>query len=102
MTSSPTLLDAEPLCVLSVSAGGTSYEVEFRGTEKAMHAHDVILTGLLPTAKTLGRGLDVCRAAWCRRTRSAPPALRRGGRRALPVCICRCTRETGSSTSTLP
>jgi hypothetical protein len=33
--------------VVSISAGGTDYVVEFRGVEKAQHAHDVVLSGLL-------------------------------------------------------
>lgn len=31
---------------VSISAGGHVYEVEFRGDEKAKHAHDVILWGM--------------------------------------------------------
>lgn len=32
---------------IAVSAGGQSYEVEFRGDEKAKHAHDAILWHML-------------------------------------------------------
>jgi hypothetical protein len=33
--------------VVSISAGGTNYVVEFRGVEKAQHGYDVILSGLM-------------------------------------------------------
>lgn len=32
---------------ISVSAGGSQYMVEFRGDEKAIHAHNVILWGMM-------------------------------------------------------
>jgi hypothetical protein len=32
---------------LAISAGGKSYEVEFRGEDKAKHAHDVILARIV-------------------------------------------------------
>ena len=34
---------------IAVSAGGQSYEVEFRGDEKAKHAHDAILWHMVNT-----------------------------------------------------
>jgi len=36
---------------ISVSAGGSAYTVEFRGEEKALHAHNVILWGMMKTAR---------------------------------------------------